>query len=75
MIQIMKRRGILFLIIFLISVCAGFGAEGDDVRAPAPARMSISKVKVFLDEEELTLDSPADGKNQIFNNFKLYEVP
>ena len=62
MIQIMKRRDILFLIIFLISVGAGFGAEGDTALVPATARMSISKIKVFLDEEELTQDSPADGK-------------
>ena len=55
----MKRRGILFLIIFLFfSIGAIFGAEGD----AAKAKMSISKVKVFLDEEELTHDSPADGK-------------
>ena len=62
MIQIMKRRGVLFLIIFLISVCAGFGEEGDTAQVPAPTRMSISKVKVFLDDEELTQDTPADGK-------------
>lgn len=63
----MKRRGILFLIIFvLFSVGALFGDEADGILKPAqasaPARMSISKVKVFLDEEELTPDSPADGK-------------
>ena len=58
----MKRRGVLFLIIFLISVSAGFGAEGDTAQVPASVRMSISKVKVFLDDEELTQDTPADGK-------------
>ncbi len=58
----MKRRGILFLIIFLISVGAGFGGEVDTAQVPEPARMSISKLKVFLDEEELTQDSPADGE-------------
>ncbi len=63
----MKRRGILFLIIFvLFSVGALFGDEADGILRPAqasaPARMSISKVKVFLDEEDLTPDSPANGK-------------
>ena len=62
MIQIMKRRGVLFLIIFLSSVSAGFGAEGDTAQVPATVRMSISKIKVYLDEEELTQDTPADGK-------------
>lgn len=63
----MKRRGILFLTIFvLFSVGALFGDEADGILKPAqasaPARMFISKVKVFLDEEELTQDSPANGK-------------
>ena len=63
----MKQHGILFLIIFLF--CTGgaiFGAEkGTDPSlesAPASAEMPVSKIKVFLDEEELTQDSPANGK-------------
>ena len=62
----MKRRGILFLIIFLF--CTSGAIFGADVTAQnlepasAPARMPVSKIKVFLDEEELTQDSHANGK-------------
>ena len=61
----MKRRGILFLIIFLF--CTGgaiFGAEkgtGPSLEpAPVSARMPVSKIKVFLDDEEITQDSSAN---------------
>ncbi len=62
----MKQRDILFLIMFLF--CTSGAIFGADVTAQnlepasAPARMPVSKIKVFLDEEELTQDSPANGK-------------
>ena len=62
----MKGRGILFLIMFLF--CTSGAIFGADVTAQnlepasAPARMPVSKIKVFLDDEELTQDSPTDGK-------------
>ncbi len=60
----MKQRGILFLIIFLFCTRGAiFGAEkGTDPSlesAPASAEMPVSKIKVFLDDEEITQDSPA----------------